>query len=373
MPNRRTDPLDDTLLELRDALDKPDVDALAAIRNRVLADAEAAESSPPVPSRRFALRRVPASVYAGAAVLMAVCLAAVLVQFAPSEQTGTTDGVSLPVPSIELASAEHVLQQAARSLESIEMISVQQGPFRLVEEHAWVQQGMEYGSPYEAGPDAPRNGYTYLLETRSQLWIPADETQEWLERRSTGQSRWLGGTTPESESALYIDETRNGEWRARCGRFFDDNRDSINCVPDDWDDPNFYRSLPADPEGLLRWLRDYTAPRGSTPEAMFHIAIEILRAGMMPPDVKAQWYRAIAGIDGVETVEQTTLDGRSGTALGLSGVHERRDLIIDPGTGEFIGERRVAGAAPEDPWIAPGTVLGTSSITVRPVDELGSE
>ncbi len=99
------------------------------------------------------------------------------------------------------------------------------------------------------------------------------------------------------------------EWRARCGRFFDDNRDNINCVPDDWDDPNFYRSLPADPEGLLRWLRDYTAPRGSTPEAMFHIAIEILRAGMMPPDVKAQWYRAIAGIDGVETVEQTTLDG----------------------------------------------------------------
>lgn len=35
------------------------------------------------------------------------------------------------------------------------------------------------------------------------------------------------------------------EWRARCGRFFDDNRDNINCVPDDWDDPNFYRSLPA--------------------------------------------------------------------------------------------------------------------------------
>src|SRR3546814_15761083 len=94
---------------------------------------------------------------------------------------------------------------------------------------------------------------------------------------------------------------------------------------------------------------------------------------MMPPDVKAQWYRAIAGIDGVETVEQTTLDGRSGIALGLSGVHERRDLIIDPGSGESIGERRVAGAAPEDPWIAPGTLFGDRSISVRPADDIGRE
>ncbi|MFT7836320.1 hypothetical protein Q5530_09220 [Saccharothrix sp. BKS2] len=100
--------------------------------------------------------------------------------------------------------------------------------------------------------------------------------------------------------------------------------------------------------------------------------MEILRTGLVPADLRAQWYRAPALLDGVTAFEQgVTLDGRTGVAIGVESPLERRELIIDPATGDFIGERTTAGPESYDPWIAPGTVTGFSSITTTVVDGIG--
>ena len=105
---------------------------------------------------------------------------------------------------------------------------------------------------------------------------------------------------------------------------------------------------------------------------MFHFGTEILRAGQMPAELRAQWYRALAKIPGMTVLAaETNLDGRTGVALGLDDRHEIRQLIIDPATGGFIGERTVAGAEPSEAWIKPGTELGASAITTAVAGGLG--
>jgi hypothetical protein len=51
--------------------------------------------------------------------------------------------------------------------------------------------------------------------------------------------------------------------------------------------------------------------------------------------------------------------------------HEIRQLIVDPHTGQFIGERQVAGAEPEVPWLKPGREIGASTITTAVAGRLG--
>lgn len=141
---------------------------------------------------------------------------------------------------------------------------------------------------------------------------------------------------------------------------------------DDWDGPAFYQGLPRGAEPLYQWLRDATAHRGSTPSGMFHYGMQVLRAGLMPADLRADWYRALAMIDGVRVVGTvTTPDGRTGLALGFDEPRERRELILDPTNGDFIGERMVAGTEPDYPWIAPGTVTSLVSVTTTVVDGMG--
>ena len=157
------------------------------------------------------------------------------------------------------------------------------------------------------------------------------------------------------------------------GDFFPRAKPPKKCGdPTDWDSPAFYATLPHDPAALYAKLKDLTKHRGSTPPVMFHFGIEILRAGQMPAQLRAQWYRALAKIPGIEVLAaETNLDGRTGVALGLADSHEIHQLIIDPATGAFIGERTIAGDQPDEPWIKPGTELGASAITTAVADRLG--
>ena len=152
-----------------------------------------------------------------------------------------------------------------------------------------------------------------------------------------------------------ITDTDQGRWQGRCGDFFPKAKPAKKCDdPTDWDSPAFYATLPHDPAQLYKKLQNLTKGRGSTPAAMFHFGTEILRAGQMPAELRAQWYRALAKIPGMTVLAaETNLDGRTGVALGLDDRHEIRQLIIDPATGGFIGERTVAGAEPSEAWIKP--------------------
>ncbi len=363
--------LDETLELLhRDARTAPA--DLSAARARLMAELAAGSTVVPLRSRRVRRFALPVA----AAVAGVVAATVVVVQTGSS---GPADGpIAAPPnanpsanptanwPDIKLMSAAQVLIRAADlSVGAVDQ-PLAPGQFRYVEEHTWVQRGVMTGET---------TGYTYLWEQQLQRWIPADERDVWQEtRKILNTGKFLGGSMPQAQAPEpEITDTDQGQWQGRCGDFFPKSKPPKKCGdPTDWDSPAFYATLPHDPAALYAKLQALTKVRGSTPTVMFHFGTEILRAGLMPAELRAQWYRALAKIPGITVLAaEANLDGRTGVALGLDDRHEIRQLIIDPVTGQFIGERQVAGAEPDEPWIKPGTEIGASAITTKVADHLG--
>ncbi|WP_328615894.1 CU044_5270 family protein [Amycolatopsis sp. NBC_00355] len=366
--------LDETLERLHHDARTAPAD-LTAARAKLMAELDAGATVLPLRPRRVPRFAVPvAAAVAGVVAVTAV----VVVQTgsseppvagpAPSGPAPESSSGSAPVssPDIRLMSAVEVLTRAADI--SVGAVDQPLAPeqFRYVVEHTWVGRGVQTGNA---------TGYSYLWEQQIQRWIPADEHDVWQEdRKILGTGKFLGGSVPQAQAPEpEITDTDQGQWQGRCGDFFPKSKPAKKCDdPTDWDSPAFYATLPHDPAQLYTKLQDLTKGRGSTPTAMFHFGTEILRSGMMPAPLRAEWYRALARIPGMKVLAaEANLDGRTGVALGLDDRHELRQLIIDPATGQFIGERTIAGTQPDDPWIKPGTETGASAITTAVADRLG--
>ncbi|GAA3460959.1 CU044_5270 family protein [Saccharothrix longispora] len=365
--------------ELDDALDELNRDArtsdapLDAVRARVLAAAAAESAAPKRPaSRRWYL---PVAVAAAAALVTGVVAVnnsgTTVEQVAEPLTTGVTES---EVPPVRLLSAREYLTMAADAITAVDQ-PLAPGQYRYIAAHEWNQRGVMTGSSVD-DPNPTPAGYDYLVESRTETWIPQDVTQEWLNRRTPLEgAKFLGGSVPQSEAPLpEPDVTAKGERRGRCGDFFPNSQPRKVCGdPQDWDNPDFYTGLPRDPQALAQWLRDATAHRGGAPTTMFHWAVQLLRTGLVPADLRSALYRALATLDGVTVTDgNVVLDGRVGVAITIESPAEHRELIVDPATGDFIGERIVAGPEPHDPWIAPGTVTGHSAITTKVVNALGA-
>jgi hypothetical protein len=349
----------DEMLNLLHHEDRTSSRPLDDVRARVL---EAASTNVvPLRRRRF----MPVTVAAAAAALVATGVLAVKANDAPS-QAPPAAADSTVRPEVRLVSAAGALEDAASKIKTVDQ-PLAPGQYRLITEHGTYARGMI------VGPSTDKGG-TWAVELTSKTWIPADVTKEWLNRRTKdGEVKWLGGNVPQSEVPFRLDDTDTGERRGACGDFFPNARPKKVCgSTTDWDSPAFYASLPRDPAALYDWLRSSTSQRGSAPVSMFTLATEILRAGQMPADLRAAWYRAIAKIDGVVlTSEKVTVDGRTGVGITMMDKRERLELVISPETGDFIGERNVAGPEHSNPWIPEGTVLKAVSITTTVVDSIG--
>ncbi|MDU0288515.1 CU044_5270 family protein [Saccharothrix longispora] len=362
--------------ELDDALDELNRDArtsdapLDAVRARVLAAAAAESAAPKRPaSRRWYL---PVAVAAAAALVtgvVAVNNGSGARQVAEPPTAGTSESTA---PQVHLLSAREYLTMSADAITAVDQ-PLAPGQYRYVAAHEWNRRGV--GLPPAVGdPDPKPAGYDYLVESRTETWIPQDVTQEWLNRRTPlGGVKWLGGSVPQSEApAPEPTDTDRGERRGRCGDFFPGSQPKKVCGdPQDWDNPDFYTGLPRDPQALAQWLRDATAHRGGAPATVFHWAVQLLRTGLVPADLRSALYRALATLDGVTVTDgNANLDGRTGVAVTIETGTEHRELIVDPATGDFIGERTVAAEA-ADSWIPAGTVTGYSAITTKVVNGLG--
>ncbi|MGW5746102.1 CU044_5270 family protein [Amycolatopsis sp. NPDC003861] len=336
---------------------------LTAARARLLAELDA---EPAVPLRRRRLALPIAAVAAGVAAVTVVVVQQRPPAPGPAAAPPATTVATATAPDVRLLSAVQVLTRAADLTVGATDQPVGPGQFRYVAEHTWVQRGVQTGDG---------TGYTYLWEQEIDRWIPANENDVWQEtRKILHTGKFLGGSVPQSQAPEpELTATDQGQWQGRCGDFFPKAKPAKKCGDaTDWDSPAFYAALPHDPAALYAKLQQLTKGRGSTPSAMFHFGIEILRAGQMPAALRAQWYRALAKIPGITVLAASTnLDGRTGVALGLDDRHEIRQLIIDPATGGFIGERTIAGAEPEEPWLKPGTELGASAITTGVAGRLG--
>lgn len=107
--------------------------------------------------------------------------------------------------------------------------------------------------------------------------------------------------------------------------------------------------LPTDPHALLDWLRSRMGPFNVDTEeqrntGLFDAISTILRDNLLPPAVTAALLRAAALIPGVDQAPNpVSIDGRTATAIGrLQDGWRQEDLLLDPGSHEFIGYRSVA-------------------------------
>ncbi|MBT2598110.1 CU044_5270 family protein [Arthrobacter sp. ISL-72] len=177
--------------------------------------------------------------------------------------------------------------------------------------------------------------YQWLDTEKMDMYIPTDRTAEWVWLRS--------GRVP---TTFFDDKARNyvleqgiqahsETLRAPKGEFYGQPGGILTT------DMSVF---PRDPYRLLNhiYIRTLGAGQSVDGEALVFIA-DLLRTGLVPADLRAALYKAAAMIPGVTITEgQANLDGRTGVAIGRTeGTLSRQEIIIDPKTGQLIGERQV--------------------------------
>lgn len=354
------DQLDGALAALRSDVEV-DERHLARGRTDLLISAGAGDGQPAeVPAVR---RRWPRIAVAAAAVALLVGTVLTVRGTRSTDPTGSTDDID----PVARAAAVKRLNVAADNIKSTDE-PLRPGQYRYIATHAWwMSQG-----------DLDGKMIAYLAENLLETWVPAKETDDWLWRREvTGKRTWVAGTEEEARAAGLqpdVPAWPEGEWRAPCGDWFAEEEGREPCrEKGTWQGPNeaFMASLPRDPAALYQRLRADTAgPRKSSDLAMLAYTVDILRTGLVPADLRAALYRSLAKVPGVVITEDVAnLDGRRGTAFGVGEHGLRNDVIIDPATGLFIGERKVIEE--ERDGIPAGTVTEFTAVDTVVVDGMG--
>ncbi|HYI33993.1 MAG TPA: CU044_5270 family protein [Glaciibacter sp.] len=215
--------------------------------------------------------------------------------------------------------------------------------------------------------DEEGRAVSYLTINTDQLYVPSDRGGDWVWKRSLSKPHQFFGK--ESERVAWESYNSVVKEHGDDGELLQAPKGSFYGTPSPVS-PSALADLPEDPHQLLNHIYRITLGQGNSPdgEALVFIA-DLLRSGVVPAEQRAALYRAAALIPGIEIVEeQATLDGRTGIAIGRyeSADKTRQDIIIDPGTGHLIGERRVQLEAD---WGYPaGTATAWTAVTTSVVD-----
>ncbi|QCB94743.1 CU044_5270 family protein [Cellulomonas shaoxiangyii] len=138
-------------------------------------------------------------------------------------------------------------------------------------------------------------------------------------------------------------------------------------APGTWQTPNpaFLAALPRETSALRERLYRDSAGGGSSADGQaFTFVADLLTSGVVPADLRSALYRVLATIPGVEVTAHTAEVGpASGVAFGRYESNDgmRSELVIDPATGDLLGERDIATR--DQDGIAAGTVIGESTVT----------
>ena len=135
--------------------------------------------------------------------------------------------------------------------------------------------------------------------------------------------------------------------------------------------PGEIAKMPRDGDALLRYLYDHAVGSHSK-EAIFSQIKEALRTGLVPADLRAAMYQALANLPGVYLAQgQTNLDGQAGVAISRKEPSRPwvDQIIIDPTTGLLIGVCDVVATGQWDP-VPAGTVADWTAVKTSVVDQL---
>lgn len=310
------------------------------------------DSDAPLPQKPVIRRRRRAAAWTGVSVLGATALTVTLVAVNV-----------MGVPGVEVGGAEpaaaSVLESAAAATLQFSDPVVGPGQYLLVRTDAvFLAQGNVPGDA-----DSPA---AFLENSHEELYVPANREDDWVWVQCMRTPAQTFG--PESE-AFAKDQANAGADIRRSfpggitpsGAFAGYNTGTQTTVD--------YAALPQDPEKLLQKIYEMNAAALPDDQALAWI-VETLMRGTVPTEFRAVLYQTAALIPGVTITEnQATLNGVTGVAVGRVEPerNERQDLIIDPATGQFIGQRLVLleGIGSHVP---PGTVMASTAVTATVVD-----
>lgn len=130
-------------------------------------------------------------------------------------------------------------------------------------------------------------------------------------------------------------------------------------------------ALPRDGQALYDHFNGtYQGGSASRDENNFVRMTDLLRTGLVPADLRAGFYEALALIPGVTATENiANFDGQNGIAIGRTEplrAGQRQEIIIDPNTGFVIGERTVSTYPAFG--LGDNNVAGHTAIDYRIVD-----
>lgn len=263
------------------------------------------------------------------------------------------------------AEAAEVLNAAAAATITTADPVVGPGQYLKIDTTAVYAAGVALGDPGAGGRTVE-----WLDKSSDQLYVPADQTAEWIWNREARIPTTFFSEEAKAEATRYQQSQAGnplstGELlRGPGGNFYAEPRLLFAGLPLD----EGVKSLPRDPRALLDIIRQRGKQGRAEAETLESIA-EALKTGVIPADLRAALYKAAALIPGVTVVDrQANLDGRTGTAIGIEhpGRETRRDIIIDPATGLLIGERHVTLKATSG--FPAGTATGWTSVQTSVVN-----
>jgi hypothetical protein len=238
--------------------------------------------------------------------------------------------------------------------------------YRYVETHAWW-----------LGTFGP---HQHITEHRLRQWVPARPEREWvLDRELTGAQTWLTGSAHEAADDGFDlrDVAPVGRFRAQYGEFRTDGSAESDhlCGPvtprrGSWQSPTpqFIQELPLDSAALLARLREDNPGSWFGP---FAAAVTTLRTALVPAGLRAAFYCALTGLEGVDVDERVpNVDGHACLAIIHDAGRTRTELLIDPADGQFAGERDTLRSASRC-GLPEGTVISTTAVRTAVVDAPG--
>jgi hypothetical protein len=217
--------------------------------------------------------------------------------------------------------------------------------------------------------------FSCLAENVIQVWVPADEREEWLlDRRQTGRRIWLEGSAEQLARAGGgpLGSWPTGRWQAPFGDFFAaESGEQPGPMEECWQlpDSHFLAALPRDPQVLYERLRADSPDDRPGYVGPFVYAADALRSGRVPADLRAALYRALLLLPGIEVGEADDQDGTRRIALAVDDGVQRNETFIRSADGQFAGER--ATLTRDVRGLKAGTVTTNTAVSVAIVDTLG--
>ncbi len=276
------------------------------------------------------------------AALIAVPLAAALVV-----------GTVVFSPNPDAAEASEALRDAADRTISVSDPVVGDGEYlKITTEESFLA--------YEVAADGEYSAYRSTSMT--EVFVPASRGDDWVQRvTAQPATEFYGGASRAAAERDWANTVENGVVRI----VRDSDGDFVHAreLGGEITEP----VLPSDPEDALAFLHEMPYGDGTDAGALSYAA-QLLRDGTMAAEQRSTLYRALALLPGIRITDgNAALNGRTGIAFSIDSDTTVPEIIVDPDTGQFIGERSLTPAA--QGAIPAGTVEYYTAVTTTVVDE----